>query len=307
MFLNFLIIGAQKSGTTFVHKCLREHPDVFMPARETMFFENPEYLQTDLAQFEALFRKVCQEKAIGIKRPDYLAKPECPSRIYQHLPSAKLLVILRHPVERAVSAYFHLMKGSFIPITPAEEGLTQILDGAYQDLYPKSKEIIEYGFYYKHLLRYLNYFEKSQILIMLLDTIKRNPLVSIQQVYRFIEVDDGYIAPSLKVRIPRNSGIYSLTRLKFLSSCNRFMYMYNPDRTKRYYKQSKPLNKVINEIVVGTDRLLLAPLCYNSKPQLSSSLKHRLYEIYQDDIDGLEELLRQPLTAWKSFDNAKLS
>ena len=153
MFPTFLIIGAQKSATTFVHKCLREHPDVFMPNGETRFFENPEHLQTDITQFEALFRNVSQEQAIGIKRPDYLAKPECPPRIYQHIPHAKLLVILRNPVERAISAYFHLMNCSFIPIRPAEEGLTKILDGEYKDLYPKSREIIEYGFYYKHLMR----------------------------------------------------------------------------------------------------------------------------------------------------------
>ena len=55
MLPNFLIIGAQKAGTTFIHKCMREHPDIFLPINEVRFFENPEYLQTDFKQFEALF------------------------------------------------------------------------------------------------------------------------------------------------------------------------------------------------------------------------------------------------------------
>jgi sulfotransferase family protein len=298
---NFLIIGAQKSATTFVHKCLREHPDVFMPHGETRFFEDPEYLQTNSTQFETLFRNVSKEQAIGIKRPDYLAKPECPPRIHQHLPQAKLLVILRNPVERAISAYFHLMECSFIPIRPAEEGLTRILNGEYQDLYPKSREIIEYGFYYKHLLRYLNYFDQSQMLIMLLNTVKANPLISIQEAYRFIGVNDEFVPASLRMSGSRNRGVYSLTRLRLLTVCNGFMYRYNPDRTKRYAKRPGLWDRAINKLVVWTDRLLLAPICYNTKPELSSTLKKRLNEIYKDDINGLEGLLDQKLRAWKSF------
>jgi len=48
MLPNFLVIGAQKSGTSFIYNCTREHPDIFAPANEVRFFENPEYLQTDL-------------------------------------------------------------------------------------------------------------------------------------------------------------------------------------------------------------------------------------------------------------------
>ena len=76
MLPNFVIIGAQKSGSTFALRCLGEHPEVFMPTGETRFFEDPEYLRHDISDLEAIFRDASHKKALGIKRPDYLAKPE---------------------------------------------------------------------------------------------------------------------------------------------------------------------------------------------------------------------------------------
>lgn len=105
MLPNFLIIGAQKSATTFLLRCLREHPDVFVPSGEIPFFEDPDYSQGDIESFARLFARGCHKKAVGLKRPNYLHKPECPERIHRHIPSARLIVILRDPIERAISAY----------------------------------------------------------------------------------------------------------------------------------------------------------------------------------------------------------
>ena len=55
MLPNFIIIGAQKSGTSFIHECLIEHPESYMPFGEISYFENPDYNQTSLEQFEQLF------------------------------------------------------------------------------------------------------------------------------------------------------------------------------------------------------------------------------------------------------------
>jgi hypothetical protein len=298
MLPNFVVIGAQKSGTTFVLKCLGEHPDVFMPPGETRFFEDPEYLQTDINQFEALFRDVSQKKAVGIKRPDYLAKPECPERIYKHIPEAKLIVILRNPVKRAISAYFYQMQQSFIPIRPIEEGMAKVINGEYRDSYPKSEEIVEYGFYHRHLLRYLNYFDRNQMLIMPFDDFIRNKRESIRKIYRFIGVNDEYMPESIRSRT--NPGVYSLTRLRILTIRNPFMYAYNDERTKRYRKQDPQLlDRLINKMVIWTDRLLLAPICDNSKPALSANLTDRLFEIYKEDINRLEGFLGHNLTGWK--------
>ena len=307
MLPNFVIIGAQKAGTTFVRNCLRDHPDVFMPSTETRFFEDPEYLRTDFSQFEALFRNVSHERTVGIKRPDYLAKPECPERIHRHIPQARLVAILRNPIERAISAYFHLMTYGFIPIRPLDEGMTRILDGEYKERYPKADEIIDYGFYYQHLMRYLQFFDKSQMLIVLFGAIRADPRRLMEQIYGFVGVDDRHVPKSLGMKDERNSGVYSLARIRFLASCNPLMYTYEDHRTSRHPRRRTLWRRAANRAVLWTDQRVLAPIYGKAKPQLSADLGRVLHGIYREDIDGLEDLLGQKLADWKSPEGSELS
>jgi len=299
MLPNFLIIGAQRSATTFVHKCLEDHPNIFMPPKEKAFFENPYYFQKDFNEFEKLFENVSQ-KAIGIKRPNYLGKIECPERIYQYIPNAKLIVILRNPVERAVSAYFHQMKSGFIPIKPVEKGLLSVINRRYDKMYPRSKEIIEFGLYHQHLMRYLSYFKKDQIFVILYSDIKAHPLKSIQNIYRFLKVDDDYIPKTLKSK--QNPGVYSLTRLRLLNMRHRFISIYNEDKTARYGKKQKTeFDRLIDRLILLIDRKLLSRICKNSRLKLSAKLSRSLFKIYEEDINGLEDFLGRKLTHWKSY------
>ena len=121
MLPNFVIIGAQKSASTFLQVCLSEHPDVFMPPGETPFFESPDYENSDISRLESLFNNRSESK-LGIKRPSYIGKPEVPKRIEYHLPDAKLIAVLRNPIDRAVSAYFHYINNGFIPCINLEKG-----------------------------------------------------------------------------------------------------------------------------------------------------------------------------------------
>lgn len=300
MLPNFLILGAQKAGSTFVHTCIREHPDVFMPRYEVAFFEDPNYSPNDFSQFEVVFEAVRKEKAIGIKRPDYLARPECPERIYKHIPNAKLIVVLRNPVDRAISAYYWFMQVGIIPIRPIEEGLPDIIRGLYDAQYPKSREIIDYGFYYKHLSRYLHYFERSQLWIGFQNNFQTAPQQALEQIYRFLEIDRSYIARALTKR-PKQS-VYSLTRLKWLSMVNRhFFYSYTFDKNNMVVLRpvDSKLSKLFYYVLVAIDRYLLAATVDNTKPKWDMSVRTRLSEIYSKDVEALEKLLGRKLTLWK--------
>ena len=93
---DFVIIGAQKSASSFMQLCLADHPDIYIPEGETPFFESPDYEQGDIHEIEELFEGR-SEKCLGIKRPNYIGKAEVPNRILKHLPNAKLIAILRNP------------------------------------------------------------------------------------------------------------------------------------------------------------------------------------------------------------------
>jgi len=127
--VTFAIIGAQKSATTFVQRCLQAHPNVFLPSGELAAFEDPDYASFDAEAFDEHFAAGRNVNAIGLKRPNYLHQADVPTRLYRHLPHAKLIVVLRDPIHRAISAYFHQVRHGFAPAKEINTGLLAILDG----------------------------------------------------------------------------------------------------------------------------------------------------------------------------------
>lgn len=301
MLPNFIIIGAQKCATTFVLYCLREHPDVFMLLSEGIsFFEDPDYSQSDIESFERLFEKGYHKKAIGIKRPSYLHKPECPERIHRHIPSARLITILRDPVERAISAYYHNARMGFAPIKDVNKGLLEIINGTHAEKYPRAAEIIEFGFYHKHLSRYLDYFDREQMLIMLYDDIAKNSLDFLKEIFRFLGIDEEYIPQSLNSR--PQAGVYSIPRVRLLTLRNPIVYTYSSDRMRLILKEEIGLlGSMIVKVINLIDSKVLCRVFPNAKPSLSQDLAEALSTIYEEDTSKLEELLGLSLAHWKVF------
>lgn len=299
MLPNFVIIGAQKAGSTFLDECIKEHPCVYMPRYETPFFEDPEYDENGLSNLEACFAKVNRHKLIGIKRPDYLGRPECPERIAQHLPNAKLIVVLREPVARAVSAYFWYLQVGILPIMPLNDGMRRLLDGEYASDFPKSREILDYGRYGQHLRRYLKYFDRNQMLILLHEEVRGTPRIAIVEAYRFLGLDETY-EPRALTRNPKES-VYSLPRLRWLAFANRhFFYnhhLYGQGLVALHRKTRTGARSVYNGLV-AIDRLALAHLYGNPKPKLAPTLRAKMEQFYADDVQELEALLKRKLDSW---------
>jgi hypothetical protein len=296
---DFVIIGAQKAGSTFFLRWLAQHPSVFMPPHEVRFFEDPDYGDGNPARLAALFTSVDAETALGIKRPGYLARPEVAPRIQRLLPGARLIAVLRDPVDRAVSAYFHHMRTGFLPVRPIEEGMRDILEGAGLTTHPRARDVLEFGFYHRHLDRYLDLFDRRQLLILLFDDVTTDPLGTLQEAYRFIGVDDAFAPPALDSGGGNpNPGIHSLARLRLLTARNPLRYRYDAARSRRVLK-SRPgiLARVAARGVETLDRRVVAPLVRDRPVTHSPRLRRRLYELYADDIEQLEVQLDRSLDA----------
>jgi Sulfotransferase domain len=212
---NFFIVGAANSGTTSLYAYLKQHPDVFMPAlKEPHYFAqlspSPEkrYLRTiirDEAAYLRLFRKAAGYKAIGEASPSYLWEANAPYRIRRAIPDAKIIILLRDPVERAYSHY----------LMDVREGLQDLpFREALQEDWGRSKKgwsvsqlYVELGLYFEQVRRYLEVFGRERVLVLMFQELASSALNGrsvIPVVLRFLGLN---LAPlhELDMRLAENA------------------------------------------------------------------------------------------------------
>ena len=298
MLPDFFVIGAQKAGSTYLLQCLAEHPQIYMPPAEVAFFEDSLYDPQRLDWFEKHFDPAKPGQVVGVKRPNLLGRPECPERLDRHMPDLKLVVVLRHPIQRAVSGYFHYMKTGFLPVRPVEEGLQDLLAGKHPTGYPRADEVLEFGLYHKHLLSYQRKFPAERMHITLLDDLKPDPRPQLDQLYQFLGVEAGFNPPSVDSR--PMAAPYSMTRLRLWNAIDRRCRVWTED--KRYFhRRTDPVGKMLSRINAGLDQVVWRRLMPAQRPRLPESLQSALIEFYQDDVRSLSGLLGRPLTCWKDL------
>lgn len=211
----FLIIGAQKSGSSSLHHYLSQHRQLSASyGKEVHFFDgglkpNIDNFKKGLSWYRSNFPRTNtighQSKSFE-SSPLYLFNPIVPKRIFDTIPKVKLIAILRNPTERAISHYFHEKKLGYesLPIMDAflaeEERLRPVLER--QEYKHTSFIHFSYksrGLYYDQLKRYLQYFSIRNMLIINSDSFFTDPESTLRRVFRFIGVDDEYSVDDLQV------------------------------------------------------------------------------------------------------------
>ncbi len=196
---NLYIVGAVKSGTTSLYAYLGQHPEIFFPdMKEPHFFSRPRpsaeqaHLITyvkDEAEYQWLYAKGEGYAWRGDASPSYLWAPEAPARIHDVSPAARILIILRDPVERAYAQY--LMDYSEGAIKePFFEALQR--DWLRPDKgWGVSQLYVELGQYTEQIRRYRRTFGMDQVLVLLLEDLKKDPRGTLRTIGRFLGVASG--------------------------------------------------------------------------------------------------------------------
>jgi hypothetical protein len=195
---NFVIIGAQKAGTTWLAAMLRQHPDVFMAPREIHFFDREENFRLGLGWYERHFDGASGHKAVGEKTPDYLCtngragdghREGVQRALHAALPDARLVAVLRNPVERALSAARHLVMAGWV--SPWLR-LDDLIVGRATDL-AHAHGVVDCGFYARHLEAYLELFSREQILVLVYEEdVVADPEGGLRAACEFLDVDPGF-------------------------------------------------------------------------------------------------------------------
>jgi hypothetical protein len=187
-------IGAQKCASTWLHRILAEHPDIAVPAAKEIDFFSWHY-DRGYQWYERCF---ATDDAVARQRgeisPSYFCEPSVPARVARYAPDVKILLSLRDPVQRALSNHRHEVREGHLvgPDLSFEAGL------ANNPMY------VEQGRYATHLRRWLQYFPREQLLVVLMDDVEQRPNEVCRTVYRFLGVDEAFVPAGLQQRYNRS-------------------------------------------------------------------------------------------------------
>jgi len=191
------MIGAQKSGTTSLFSYLTEHPQVLsnpLNYKEIYFF-NKTY-ERGLNFYKHYFPLNFWKGLVGEASTTYLHSQKAPQRVSKDLPSAKLIVILRDPVERAISHYYHHVKrgreARSIDDAFSLEIIEQFNAGELED--SLSFRYLHNGDYGVHLEQWLKYFNATQLYIGNAEDLFSDPQSEFDQVCDFLEIERQQMA-----------------------------------------------------------------------------------------------------------------
>lgn len=302
--LDFVIIGAQKSASTFLQALISSHPDIYMPDGETPYFQDPDYSTSRLPEYLDIPQNR-EIRSIGIKRPNYIGPDgePVPERIYKHNKKCIIIAVLRNPIDRFVSSFYHNVRGAYGPVANVEDILPKLLnnDQEFANNYPRMKECLTNGLYGKYLENYYSKFPRENILVYTQEEITGNPHVAIRQIYEKLGVNPSYV-PSNKILKSRPQSVdYRIRSLFFLQYISKISYKYNRERTRRlkYYRKSMP-RKIAIYLLRGL-RVILdrgGLLGKNKKPTLSRKSIELLKEYYRNDLLFAEQLIQKDLNFW---------
>jgi len=180
--VDFLIIGAQKSGTTSLHEYLRTHDGIYLPpSKELHFFDKHHKKGYDYYHSKFEFNNY---QMFGESTPMYLYDQECIKKIFNYNPDMKLVIMLRNPIERAYSLYNMAKKHNQETLT-----FSDAIRGEKNRLPSKWYSYVDRGLYFKQISNVLKFFEMEKIHFIRHEDYLSDQEGEISKVMNFIGVD----------------------------------------------------------------------------------------------------------------------
>lgn len=284
---NFFIVGTPKAGTTSLYNYLEEHPDIYMsPVKETNFFSfneikeqglfyNEEFIDTE-EKYARQFKNVSKEIAIGEASVSYLFYPQVALKIKEYQPNAKIIIVLRNPVDRGFSHYLMDKRLGFVQMS-FEDIVQKNKGNSKHKLY--YQQYVELGFYYNQLSNYYKHFDEKMVKVFLYEDIVYNLQNVIKNVYSFLSVDPDF-RPNIEKRHntfenPKSALVAKLYTIKSFRKLIKFF-----------------LNQKLQE---KTKHVFFSK---NKKPGLSPDIRSELIRLYTNDINKTQDLINRDLSKW---------
>lgn len=308
MLPDFLVLGAARSGTTALHAYLGQHPKLFTSSiKEPHFFAYGEasfsfngpgdskavHSSLSLPQYKNLFAPANPDQLCGEASASSLYVPRAAKRIEYYVPDARMIAILRNPVERAYSNYLLLARDGREPCESFQDALSREQERIRKN-WEHGWHYLQLGFYHKQLTRFYDRFHPDQLHVCLFDNFVENTRSTVQNIFEFLNVDASFL-PDTSLRHnpsgrPRFSTLHWILQLAGIGAKVRALL---PDPfVETIARKGRPL--------VESLRRCKKYLVHRNlkRPPLSRAIRVQLQHIYREDILRLQGLIDRDLSHW---------
>jgi len=194
-FPDFIVIGAQKGGTSSLFFYLNQHPNISLSIKKEIHFFNLNF-HKGIHWYRSYFPFKKNAQTTGEATPAYLFHPDVPERIHKVLPKTKFIVLLRNPIDRAYSAFKMNVRLGLETLQDFELAIERELKLSTFDEHRGNNYsferhnyfYLERGLYANQLNLWFNYFSRDQFLILNSEQFLQNPKEILAEVYEFLGV-----------------------------------------------------------------------------------------------------------------------
>ncbi len=306
--VNFIGIGAAKCGTSWIAKCLAEHPQVFIPKNDVQ--QNGDFARKELLWFKdniiaykcqdfkklfgllscydkkgilpylKFFEPAKENQVKGEISTVYMYDSSVAFKIKKEFPDVKILAYLRNPIERTYSHYYFNKYTTRVDSSKSFEQAIKRYPAVY----------INTSLYYKCLKPYFDLFPRKNILVLIYEDIEKDPVKFVQNIYRFLDIDDSFVPPSLNKKI--NPTIK-----------NKHPYILGLIHPLLVGAHKLGLGFLINKLkgisAIKNTANILKSKENISRPPMKPETRKYLQQVFAEDIKNLEKLIGQDLSFWK--------
>lgn len=303
---NFFIVGAPKCGTTSLHEYLQRHPDIYMP-----FYKEPHYFGSDLVgsrfmqfrnktpKYLKLFQDVTTETRIGESSPWYLVSQNAAQEIHDYNPDAKIIMILRNPVDMMYSMWSQFRYSGNEQIEDFEEALAAEPVRRQGQLIRRAAHCVTGLFYHemasytKQVKRYFDVFGEENIHVIIFDDFKNDTASIYKDVLDYLKIDSTFetsfdvVNPNKEVRLEWLQKIILETGFSLMLLKDRLTYLATTNAFVPYTYRTSAVKGVIN-----------AYTKYEKRSPLTPELRQHILHDFESEIDDLSKLLNRDLSHW---------
>ena len=285
-FLEFVLVAAPRSGTTWLAAALAEHPQIWIPPNKEVNFFNEPFLshwefkyERGIEYYKGIFEEAPSDTLRGELTPTYYVDLKSAERIYEHFPKTKILILLRNPADVVHSTF--LKSREYYPTSDDLEGEIK-----------NRPELLKLGYYYRHLKPFFDRFPSERIYVGMYEQFFSNLAESISTVYKFLGVDYDVKPSVLDKRInPRRSVRWPIL-VKMRHAVRRQVNTPFLLPVKRLLTRAVSLDLL-------DEQLIELNLEHGPLPELSLNTRCWLMELFAEDLGKFEELVNLDLSDWR--------